>query len=171
LPGVKGYSQPVEYTLKALYIEKFTRFTEWPDSCEINNKETPFIIATLGQTPFKENLENIFSIQHIYNKPVKVIETELPGKAEKFHILFIPNTKKDSLESIINLVGEKPVLTVGDTPEYGKRGVLINFYTENDKLKFEINETALQKSPLEFNFHLLNMAKIVEPLNKEDISR
>ena len=164
---MSAFSQPVEYTLKAVYIEKFTRFIEWPDSCNMDDKEKPFIIATLGETPFKKSLNNIFSIQKIYEKPVKIIHLNSPKPGEKCHILFISGEMQDIVESITDELGDKPVLTIGDTPGYCKKGVLINFFIEDDKLYFAINEESVEKSPLDFSFYLLNMAKIVKPLKNQ----
>jgi len=44
--------------------------------------------------------------------------------------------------------------------------VLINFFEKDNKLRFEINETAVLKSPLQMSFYLLNSAKIVQPIEE-----
>jgi hypothetical protein len=167
--NIRGQSS--EYTLKAVYIEKFTRFIVWPDSSNINNKNLPFVIGTLGKTPFKKSLQNIFSIQKIYDKPVKISEYESVNEIDTCHVLFIASEKKKDIGSIISQLKNMDILTIGDTPGYGKQGVLINFYSKENKLEFEINETAFHQSPLDINFYLLNMGKIVDSLENQKVKK
>ena len=44
----------------------------------------------------------------------------------------------------------------------GERGVLINFYREEDYLRFEINRGAVSRSGLRFSSNLLRLARLVE---------
>ena len=44
-----------------------------------------------------------------------------------------------------------------------EKGVLFNFYTASNQIKFEINEKAVRGSGLSINYLLLNVARIVEP--------
>jgi len=161
------YSQSREYTLKAVYIEKFTRFTNWPPQAEIKNKEKFFKIYVLGNKEFSETLNNIFSIQKIYEKPVEVKLIKDLRNIDDCHILYISEDFEEELTEIIKYVEEKPVLTISDTEGFAKKGVIINFYIKKNKLRFEINETALHLSPLEMSFFLLNMAKVVDPVKSK----
>lgn len=67
-----GYSQANEYVLQAVYLEKFSRFVTWPEESGMGDANKPFIILVIGQTPLKENLEQIYAIQKINGKKVEI---------------------------------------------------------------------------------------------------
>lgn len=160
----QSFSQANVYVLKAVYLEKFSRFVTWPDESLMNSLNEPFIISVIGKTPLVENLEQIYSVQKINNKRVEIRRISNLYEIEKSHILVIAESEKKNLQNILSLTKNIPVLTVGETLGFADKGVLINFYEENNKLRFEINETAVLQSPLQMSFYLLNSAKIVNPV-------
>ncbi|MCD4695436.1 MAG: YfiR family protein, partial [Bacteroidales bacterium] len=64
------FSQTEEYTIKAVFMERFTRFTEWPAESAINDTTKPFVISVIGKNPFGNLLEETYSSQKILNKNV-----------------------------------------------------------------------------------------------------
>jgi len=163
----QAFAQVNVFVLKAAYLEKFTRFVTWPEESIANNPEAPFVIGVIGRTPLAENLEQIYSTQKINNKKVEIRELSNLYEIEGVQILFIAETERKNLQNILTLTKNLPVLTISDAPNFGDKGVLINFYEESNKLRFEINETAVLQSPLQMSFYLLNSAKIVNPVEKK----
>lgn len=161
----QAYSQTSIYVLKAVYLEKFSRFVTWPEECNMDNPEKPFVISVIGKTPLYKNLEQIYSMQKINNKKVVIKKINNIYEIENSHILVIAESERKNLQNILALTEKLPVLTVSESPNFGKEGVLINFFEEKNKLKFEVNETAVIKSPLQMSFYLMNSAKIVKPVN------
>jgi len=160
-----GYSQANEYVLQAVYLEKFSRFVTWPEESGMGDANKPFIILVIGQTPLKENLEQIYAIQKINGKKVEIKQINKKEEIQYGHILFIAESEKKNLNTILEITRQKPILTVSSSPEFGERGVLINFFEENKKLRFEINESEVLLSQLKMSFYLLNSAVIVKPIN------
>lgn len=161
-----SFSQANVYVLKAVYLEKFSRFVTWPEESAMDNVNEPFIISVIGKTPLTGNLEQIYSIQKINNKQVIIKRISHLYEIENSHILFIAESERKNLQNIITLTKNLPVLTISETTGFAEKGVLINFYEENNKLRFEINETAVLQSPLKMSFYLLNSAKIVNPIQE-----
>ncbi len=161
-----GFTQANVYVLKAVYLEKFTRFVSWPEESRMDNPELPFVIAVIGRTPLTENLEQIYSNQRINNKKVEVKRIFNLYEIESVHILVIAETERKNLQNILALTKKLPVLTISEAPNFAEKGVLINFYEDRNKLRFEINETAVLQSPLQMSFYLLNSAKIVNPVKE-----
>lgn len=161
----QGFSQANVYVLKAVYLEKFSRFVTWPKECSMDDPNEPFIISVIGRTPLTDNLEQIYSIQKINNKKVIIKSISNLYEIENSHILVIAETERKNLQNIITLTKNLPVLTISEASTFAEKGVLINFYEENNKLRFEINETAVLQSPLQMSFYLLNSAKIINPVN------
>lgn len=161
----QSFSQSNIYVLKAVYLEKFSRFVTWPEESLMNDHDKPFVISVIGRTPLTNNLEQIYSIQKINNKKVIIKRISNLYEIENSHILVIAESERKNLQNILSLTKNLPVLTISETPNFSEKGVLINFYEKNNKLRFEINETAVLQSPLQMSFYLLNSAKIVNPVN------
>jgi len=148
--------QTSENTLKAVYMEKFSRFVTWPD----DNHEH-FIITMYGDTPLQESIQQIYAIRDIKGRKVIIKNADVLADIQQTHILFITSDKAQELPTLINYLNGKPILTISDSEGFAQKGVIINFFVDHNKLRFEINEEALLKSPLQMSFYLLSSAKII----------
>ena len=156
-------AQIEESTLKAVYIEKFTRFVEWPKESEIDDTSKPFIIGIIGENSLEPTLRKIFSARKIRDKNVIIRRMSGTDEIDDCHLLYISNISKEKLQTVLSSVKDKPILTISDTESFAMSGVLINFYVVNNRLRFEINEMAVRKSHLTFSYRLMQIAKIVNP--------
>ncbi|MCP4582467.1 MAG: YfiR family protein [candidate division Zixibacteria bacterium] len=152
-----------EAVIKAAFLERFTRFIEWPEEAEIDDTTKPFIITVIGENPFGPILSEFYSSSKIRNKEVEIRYISKPGEISDCHLLFISGDEEDSLVNTLNIVSGKPVLTVSDTEGFAEQGVHINLYIADEKVRFEINETAIRNSSINVSSHLLSAAKIVKP--------
>ena len=155
-------AQIEESTLKAVYIEKFTRFIEWPKASGIDDTSRPFVVGIIGESDLEPVMRSIFAARKIRDKDV-VIRHLSPDSEElgDCHLLFISHISKEKLQKVLTAIKGKPVLTVSDTENFATSGVLINFYVLQHRLRFEINELAVRKSPLTFSYRLMQIATIV----------
>ena len=83
----------------------------------------------------------------------------------KTNILFISNSENKNLKNILEYTNNKPILTIGESKGFAEKGVLINFYLSENKVRFEINESAVRETGLYMSFRLLSLAKIVNPID------
>jgi hypothetical protein len=152
------FAQNRELLVKAAYIEKFSRFTTWPEQLLTET----FNIAIIGQDPFENTLPVIFDQYKIKNLPVKINYIEEIKDLGKCHVLIISNTKKNNLADILTYLKGKPVLTIGSSKSYGTRGVHFNFYTtEKGTIHFEINPSKIKESGLLVDMYLLELGRII----------
>ena len=77
-------------------------------------------------------------------------------------IVYIAGSESHRLEELIQILQGYPILTVGDTPGFAKRGVHINFFIENERVRFELNRRTCGLSGLGFSFRLQSVARSVE---------
>jgi hypothetical protein len=150
-------------------------FVDWPQEKTPGSGE-PIIIGIIGKDPF----ENAF--EPIKDKLVngkKVIIQRFKGLEEvkksdkagmdkeieairKCHLLFICSSEKGASKEITDLVKGYGVLTVGDVPDFIESGGgMINFVLEEEKVRFEINNTSAEQSKLQIRSQLLRLAKRV----------
>jgi len=147
-----------EYKLKALFLYNFGKFVEWP-AAAFSNADAPMIIGVYGRNPFNDDLENIVKGQTINSHPLVVRQIALLSDLKTCHLLFISASEKNDLSAILKAVRGSSVLTVGETPEFIPAGGMINFFIEDDKIRFEINPEAARQAGLTISSKLLSLAE------------
>ncbi len=69
--------------------------------------------------------------------------------------------KRPTSDQILDAAHGGAVLTIGNTLGFAQRGVIINFYLEDQKVRFEINVDAAKREKLTISSQLLKLARIV----------
>ena len=158
--SVSLQAQIEEYKIKAAYLEKFSRFLEWPPEAEIQDTTKAFHIDVIGYSPITEHLRALYQKNKIRNKDVVVRQIQHISQLKNCHILFVGKEKKSRLAKILNRANEMGVVTISDSEGFCESGVLINFFVEKDKVLFEINYDSVRKSKIHISYLLLKLARI-----------
>ncbi|ELR73899.1 putative transmembrane protein [Fulvivirga imtechensis AK7] len=156
--GSASLAQIGENRLKSVWMEKFSRFIEWPDT----DTSEYFVIAILGNGEINHALEDLYSERTIKGRPVRIKVIENAHDLNGCNILFVNSDHDGKLDEIVRIVRSKPILTIGDTDGFAKRGLMINFFIEKNKIRFEFNVSAAKSSGLSVDFRLLEVAKIIK---------
>src|ERR1700728_1689602 len=146
--------------VQAAYLYNFGKFVKWPAVTPANQSGS-FIICVLDQDPFGDTLQSTLSGETVAGKPVVVRRLTKPQDASACHILFISGSRAHELNQILSSIDEAAVLTVSDMPDFSKRGGMIQFVLEGDRIRFEINLAGAEKSHLIFPSELLKVAAAV----------
>ena len=94
---------------------------------------------------------------------MKIIYISNVNEIKGCHLLFVSKSEKNELHKIISFTRDKPILTIGDAKGFVKNGGLMNFYTLDNLIRFEVNEKAVRESGLSMSYLLLRLSKIVKP--------
>ncbi len=158
---VRGQDRkPGEYEVKAVFIYNLAKFIEWPDQ-SLDNSST-LTLYILGDDPFGTDLDAIRD-KLIKGKKVAVKRIDSPDALKNAGILFISSSEKERLRDILKGITGLPILTIGDTKSFAQSGVMVNFYIENSKIRFEINLEAANLAGLKFSSNLLRMGTMIAP--------
>ncbi len=155
-------SDPQLLTVKAVLVERFSRFVGWPG--EEGAPNAPFTVCVAGSREFTELIDKTYKEQKVRSKRVTVKTLDGLSEVEHCQVLFITHAKRKLLPKILKQTRYSPILTVGETDGFSQKGVLINFFFAESKMRFEINETAVKNSGLHMSYKLLAAARVVEPL-------
>jgi hypothetical protein len=150
-----------EYEVKAAFLERFTRFVEWPDSTHMKDIDKPFVIGILGNNPFKSILEKTYAKQKIKDKKVEIRNLSELIEADDCNLLFISGSEYKRIDQISAYLEKKPILTVCDNIRYSKRGIQVILFIENNQVYFEIDQNAVNQSGLYMNSLLIKMSKSI----------
>ncbi len=151
-------AQVSESDVKAAFIERFTRFVEWPEDFD----DETFTIAVIGKNTLDASLDNVFADIKVKNVEVKIIYTDDISDLEYANLVFIARTEKRRLNEILAVIGHQPILIISDTKDFCAMGTCINMYVDGSHIRYEINETAIKNTGLKVSSLLLNSAKNIK---------
>lgn len=149
-----------EYQLKAAFIYNFTKFVDWPTN-RFATKDSPITIGVLGKNPFGEELTKAVAGRTVNGRSYEVKVLTTVSEATKVDLLFVPRGQEALLNDQLPALQGAGVLTVGESEAFAKLGGIINFTTEADKLRLEINLDEAERGGLKIRAQLLKLAKIV----------
>ncbi len=154
-----AWASSVEYRVKAAFLYNFTKFVEWPTSKP--KPAQPFRIGILGEDVFGDEIGGLAG-KTVGDRRLRVQRfPSWEDRAAQCDILFISGSQEQQLTEIIRRLDGEPVLTVGDTDGYASRGVIINFFMENNKVRFEINPEQADRAGFKISSRLLKLAVVV----------
>jgi preprotein translocase subunit Sec61beta len=163
---VQGYEAPAqvpdEYKVKAVFLFHFAQFVEWPDG-SFSQPDEPMVIGVLGADPFGNYLDEVISGESIKGHPLLVKRFNKLEEIDKCHILFVSAEGLAPLRTVLRELEPRATLTVGDNPGFIRAGGMIRFFSEDSKIRFQINPEAARSSGLMISSKLLRLADISIP--------
>jgi hypothetical protein len=155
-----GQQRHSEYQVEAAYLYNFGRFVEWP--AKITSVKTgPFTICVLGQDPFGSLLDKTLAGEMIGNQSVAAKRISSPQESTDCQILFISSSEANRVNKIIESLDKSSVLTVSDIPQFSRHRGMIEFVSEDNYIRFEINLAETQRAGLNLSSDLLKVAAAV----------
>lgn len=175
-------AQSPEYNVKlALMLEIANKYIDWSKETEMDNRNKPFVIGIVGESPFAKHLEQVYDPKQqpkkIKNKIVVLRNINRIEQIPGCHLLFVSNLPRRFFSRMVEFIQDKPILTVTDTIDYVEEGIHISFMLGKasdlpvtseehpDKRKstvgLVINEKAIRQSDLAISEELRNIAKVI----------
>lgn len=149
------------YEVKAEFIERFTRFVDWPDSA-FASASSPFGVCVWGAGPLATQLERVVARRRIKGRPVRVLHVGSGDRLTPCHILYVAGVDRDVLRGIAASARGRSILSVGDQPGFAQEGLLINLVLDDEGfVRFEINREVAAASGLKISAKLMRLARLV----------
>jgi hypothetical protein len=148
------------YNTRAAFLLNFTQFIEWPASA-YPTVDAPFVIGILGEDPFGASLDETVAGEKVKGHTITIQRYQNVKDIKICHILFINNKEGTKLKEILPALPVKNILTVSDITDFATTGGIIRFRTNKNKIKLQINLSALKDADLSISSKLLKVADIV----------
>lgn len=155
-------SAPSEYEIKALFLYHFAGFVKWPAEAFADDNSA-LVIGIVGEDPFGPYLIDATKSETAQGRPLAIVHFAHAADVRFCHILFVSPTATDEVDAVLAQVRGHPVLTVGDTENFARRGGIIRFLEINKRLRLRINLTASKEADLIISSKLLRSADVIEP--------
>ena len=143
--------------LKAVFLLNFTRFIEWPPY-SFRSVDEPFTIGIVNDNSLYFYLSELVASDKVNGHPIAIRLYKNTHEIKNCHLLFFGNV--GNLREGLVAVKGKATLTVGDANEFCTVGGMIRFFTDANKMRFEINNEAAKESGLRISSRLLTLASV-----------
>jgi hypothetical protein len=158
--GVRAAPAPTEEQVKAVFLFNFSHFVEWPAQT-FASPAAPFVIGVLGSDSFGDRLEETVQGEKIGEHPLAVHRYRSIADLGDCQILYIDRAEAGQLKQIIATLSHRSTLTVADAEMSAERGVMMQFVTDNNRIRLRINVEAARVAGLTISSKLLRPAEIV----------
>ena len=145
-----------EYQVKAVFLLNFAQFVSWPSQ----PPDAPFTITILGEDPFGSYLDETVRGEKVNGRSLTIQRLRRGVEARNSNILFIAQSERERAAQIVSNLKDRSVLTVSDIDGFAQLGGMIQFFTEQNKIRMRINLDAVKAANLKVSSKLLRVAEV-----------
>jgi hypothetical protein len=149
-----------EYQVKAVFLFNFAQFVDWPAEA-FPASDAPVVICVLGTDPFGAALDQTVRDERLGSRPFQVQRYQTVDEMKTCHILFIGRAEAARPEVILAALKNRPILTVSDADGFARRGGMVRFVTDRNRIRLQLNLAATEAAHLTISSKLLRVAEIV----------
>lgn len=160
-PAIKANAHETDKhaELTAAFIYKMVNFTSWPEGSDPVATDQKLTVCLSG---YNEGHTTHF-VQHLQSNLQDYFNTVAFSKTQDCPIIFFVHSDHASLDQALKTLSDlPPKLTFGASSGFAQQGVMINFYKDHEKLRFEINQRALRQAGIQISSRVLKLARIVD---------
>lgn len=137
--------------LQAIYIYNFAKYTSWPQELDT------FTIAVYDDAAMHKVISQKLADKTIKGKPIEVKLIYSVTKEDFFHLIYLNRQHSKNLAEVIQNCQQQNTLIVTENDQINK-GAMISFLVIGNKLRFKINQEALEDKELTASEGLLGLA-------------
>lgn len=141
----------------SMMVFNFTKYVQWPD----HTVSGEFVIGVIGNNEVYNTLNAWYGGKPRGNKTYVIRKFSSASEVTDCHVLYIDRSKSGEFESANTRIQGKGTLLITDKNGLGQKGSAINFKTIDNKLKFELNQKAIEASNLKVSGALSSMAILI----------
>ncbi|NOS90345.1 MAG: YfiR family protein [Cyclobacteriaceae bacterium] len=145
------------HEIHAQMIYNFIKYIQWPNDSEPGE----FVVGIIGEDDVYNTLKSYYDGKPKGAKKYSIRKLTGSEEAASCAVVYIGKNKSNQFENVKNAVAGKPILTITDSFNLGKKGSCINFKVIDGKLKFELNQTSVTASTLKVASQLSSMAIVL----------
>lgn len=150
-----GFSQINDLNqAQSLYIYNFSRLIQWPES----SKTGDFIIGILGDNELYNTLLNFSVNKKVGAQQIVIKKFDEPQNVSGCHIVFVGNGKIGRMSEVVERLRGSYSLIITERKGMVNSGSAIDFFVDQDKLRFVVNSENAERYNLTVSKSLEDMS-------------
>jgi hypothetical protein len=158
--GISADSSYTEYQLKAAYVFNLLRFVEWPSDAPAG-PQGKWVIGIVGNSPVGGELALLAGGKRVDGHELSIKKVRETDNLRECHIVFVSASEERHLPSILAALRGSSVLTVADFNRFIERGGMIQFVTDGERIRIDVDLGATSRARLKVSSKLLALAQAV----------
>jgi hypothetical protein len=154
--SASGTSDADEYSIKAMFILNFMKYVEWP----VDETKNVFQIGIAGESEIYDALISLSTQRTGDGKKIEIKKVD-PDALITYKILFIPRAQNKSTAKWLNYCQGKGVLIITEDCKNSQKGAAINLLNIDNKIRFEIYQTAAKLGGVKISSRLSELATTI----------
>lgn len=150
----------VEFRLKAAFLLNFAKLVEWP-ATRFKGSEDPLRLCVLGADPFGPVLDGTIKGKRIGKRPITVIRSAAAKDLLGCHLVYLGAGERSRYTAHMKALSDRSILTVDEGNQFTWPLGMIRFYLDKDRVRFEVNPSAMEKAKLQMDPKMVKIARIV----------
>lgn len=140
----------------SMMVYNFMKYIQWP-----GEGSGQFVIGIAGNDEMLETMSAWYSGRKMGTRTCVIRKIERPADVEGCQVVFLDKSKSSEFDNIQSRVQGQNTLLITDKNGLGQRGSAINFKVVDSKLRFELNQKALESANLKVASALASMAILI----------
>lgn len=161
-PALRAQGDLSDSQLRAAFLFRFGQYVSWPKGSEGSSASAPFVIGVYQDPTLLKDLGRMSAGRQIEGRTIAVRAMDGLEDMDGLAVAFLKSDDQLRIARALRDARTKGILTVGDADGFAERGGMINFFREDNKLRFEVNMEATGQSGLRLSSQLLRLARIVK---------
>jgi hypothetical protein len=154
--AASGQERPL-HEVYSMMLFNFTKYVQWPD----HDAAGEFVIGVIGNNEVYSTLSEWYGGKARGTKKYVIRKFNSAAEVTECHVLFIDKAKSTEFDAVNDKVKGKGTLLITDKNGLGEKGSGINFKKVDNKLKFELNQKAIEMANLKVSGALSSMAILI----------
>ncbi len=146
--------------IQAAFLVKFSSYIKWPPGT-FSSPDAPIIIGIFGRDPFGSIIDTIARSYTTGGRHVEIRRYNDLSMLAICNMAFVAPSAMDRMNDVLQASHGKPILLVGNFPDFLDKGGMINFIRIGKRIRFDINKKNCDMVGLEISSKLLKVAHAI----------
>ena len=147
--------------VEAAFLRNFAHYVTWPEHAFAND-QSPWRVCVLGSDPFGAVLDDTLRGRKEQGRHFEIARADNLAELASCQIVFVAYRGSASRRTALAELKNRPVLTVGDAPDFLQEGGMIRFQV-SDHVEFGVNLDRTRSASLKIQTRMLEVAhEVVE---------
>lgn len=131
------------------------RFIEWPEEA-LPNSDSPLVIGVMAPDRFVEIIQRAAEGRTVNGHPLQIRRPQ-GREFQNCHVLFMSEPAWRRGRRLVEVLKNRPILTVGESQGFAQSGGIANFRLEDNRVLLEVNDEAAKRARLSISSKLLRL--------------
>jgi hypothetical protein len=142
----------------AAFVHRFPEFVEWPAMAFDNSDVLEICVGE--PDPLTTTLQRLIEGEELNGLPLTMRALGRSRDLDGCHVLYL-SSETERQDALLQDAADRPILTVGDAPDFLDAGVIIQLKVVERRIRFEINSKAADRAGLRLSSQLMDLALAV----------